>query len=68
MFAGAWSWKIWDTEMPGVLNRALEGLAQLRQRAVFLPPPDCERAAREFLAHANSLNAFLAACRTRVCG
>ncbi len=50
--------KIWEAEMPGVLNRALEGLARLRQRGAFLPPQDCERAAREFLAHANPLNAF----------
>src|SRR5208337_4833227 len=51
--------KIWEAEMPGVLNRALEGLARLRQRGAFLPPQDCARAAREFMAHANPLNAFL---------
>jgi putative DNA primase/helicase len=51
--------KIWEAEMPGVLNRALEGLGRLRKRGVFSLPQDCERAAREFLAHANPLNAFL---------
>jgi putative DNA primase/helicase len=51
--------KIWATELPGVLNRALEGLARLRQRGSFLLPVDCERAAREFMAQADPLSAFL---------
>jgi P4 family phage/plasmid primase-like protien len=51
--------KIWAKEMPGVLNRALEGLARLRKRGEFAPPEDCIRAAREFMAHANPLVAFL---------
>ena len=51
--------KIWANEMPGVLNRALEGLARLRKRGEFAPPEDCIRAAREFMAHANPLLAFL---------
>ena len=51
--------KIWDTELPGVLNRALEGLARLRQRRDFNPPADCVDAAQEFMAHANPLIAFI---------
>jgi P4 family phage/plasmid primase-like protien len=51
--------KIWDTELPGILNRALEGLARLRQRGDFKPPVDCVRAAQEFMAHANPLIAFI---------
>ncbi len=51
--------KIWDTELPGVLNRALEGLARLRQHGYFTPPADCVRAAQEFMAHANPLLAFV---------
>ena len=45
--------------MPGILNRALEGPKRLRQRGNFLIPADCERAKREFFAHANPLVAFI---------
>jgi putative DNA primase/helicase len=48
--------KIWQTELPGVLNRALEGLARLRKREDFLLPTDCVRAAQEFMANANPLS------------
>ncbi len=51
--------KIWQSELPGVLNRALEGLARLRQRGDFMPPADCIRAAQEFMTHANPLLAFV---------
>jgi putative DNA primase/helicase len=51
--------KIWQSELPGVLNRALQGLARLRQRGSFLLPADCVRAAQEFMAHANPLLAFI---------
>jgi putative DNA primase/helicase len=51
--------KIWASELPGILNRALEGLARLRQRGDFMPPLDCVRAAHEFMANANPLDAFL---------
>jgi putative DNA primase/helicase len=51
--------KIWQSELPGVLNRALQGLARLRQRGSFMPPPDCVRAAQEFMAHGNPLLAFI---------
>ena len=51
--------KIWATELPGVLNRALEGLARLRQRGDFDLPVDCKRAASEFMANANPLVGFI---------
>jgi putative DNA primase/helicase len=51
--------EIWQSEMPGVLNRSLEGLGRLRQRGDFKPPVDCVHAAQEFMAHANPLLAFI---------
>jgi putative DNA primase/helicase len=51
--------KIWQSELPGVLNRALEGLARLRQRGAFMLPADCVGAAQEFMAHANPLLGFI---------
>ncbi len=51
--------KIWQSELPGVLNRALEGLARLRQRGDFKPPADCLRASQEFMGHGNPLIAFI---------
>ena len=50
---------IWEKELPGILNRALEGLARLRARGDFAPPADCLQAAQEFMAHANPLVAFI---------
>jgi phage/plasmid-associated DNA primase len=51
--------KIWNTELSGILNRALEGLARLRQRGDFELPVACEHAAQDFMAHANPLVAFI---------
>jgi putative DNA primase/helicase len=51
--------KIWACEMPGILNRALEGLQRLRQRGDFWLPVDCRKAADEFMAHANPLVGFI---------
>ncbi len=50
---------IWESELPGILNRALEGLTRLRQRTEFKPPDDCVRAVAEFMMHANPLMAFI---------
>jgi len=50
---------IWKSELPGILNRALEGLKRLRQRGDFKPPSDCMRAFEEFMVAANPLMAFL---------
>ena len=51
--------KIWETELPGILNRALEGLARLRKRGDFKLPVDCAGAWHEFLAHSHPLIAFI---------
>ncbi|MBF0562323.1 MAG: hypothetical protein HQL37_09935 [Alphaproteobacteria bacterium] len=50
---------IWNQEMPGVLNRAIEGLQRLRQRGGFDEPESCIRARREWLAAANPLVTFI---------
>lgn len=50
---------IWDHEMPGVLNRALQGLQRLMMRGGFKEPEDCLRSRKEFFAHANPLYAFI---------
>ena len=58
--------EIWKTELPGVLNRFIEGLQRLRQRGDYLEPKDCLIAKQEFLRQANPLPRFLAsdACAT----
>ena len=53
---------IWATEMPGILNRALEGLARLRKRGEFLVPGSCVRAYDRFLASASPVSAFVNEC------
>jgi len=51
---------IWEEELPGALNLALEGLKGLRARGnQFDPPKDCIEARDEFFRHANPLVAFL---------
>jgi putative DNA primase/helicase len=58
--------RIWRSELPGILNRAIEGLRRLRHRGVFLEPNDCVRARYEWLAQANPLVAFIAErCRAK---
>jgi len=58
--------KIWATELPGILNRAIEGLQRLRKRhGHYLEPKDCVLAKQEFLRQANPLPRFIAeACAT----
>lgn len=50
---------IWADEMPGVLNRALEGLKRLVQRKSFDVPQACRVALDEFKTHAVPLMAFI---------
>ena len=50
---------IWNQEMPGVLNRAIEGLQRLRRRGGFDEPESCIRARQEWLAAANPLVTFV---------
>ncbi len=40
--------KIWSSELPGILNMALEGLTRLRKRKRFDPPEDCLAALGDF--------------------
>ena len=50
---------IWEKELPGILNRSLQGLRRLRKRGGFKMPEDCKRAMKEFMARANPLIAFI---------
>jgi P4 family phage/plasmid primase-like protien len=50
---------IWNKELPGVLNRAIEGLSRLRQRGGFEQPIDCREAHFAWLAQANPLSSFI---------
>lgn len=52
--------KIIDTELPGVLNRALEGYKRLRKRGSFKEPSECISAKGEWLRLANPLMEFVA--------
>jgi phage/plasmid-associated DNA primase len=52
--------RIWETEMPGILNRSIEGLQRLRARGNYLEPEDCLLAKQEFLRKANPLPRFIA--------
>jgi putative DNA primase/helicase len=51
--------RIQARELPGVLNRALEGYKRLRQRGDFDPPQACLDAKDEWLAAANNVAGFL---------
>lgn len=51
--------KIIATELPGILNKALQGLKRLRARGSFLEPKSCAEAKNEWLCSANSLHDFL---------
>lgn len=51
--------KIVKNELPGVLNRALEGYKRLRERGGFKEPQDCIDAKLEWLRFANPLVEFV---------
>lgn len=53
---------IWDNEMAGVLNLAIQGLQRVIMRGKFDPPQECVEARKEFLAHGNPLFCFLNEC------
>jgi putative DNA primase/helicase len=57
--------EIWADELPGVLNRAIEGWQRLHRRRHFSLPRDMVVARREWLVNANPLEAFLAECCTK---
>ncbi|MBL6864053.1 MAG: bifunctional DNA primase/polymerase [Rhodospirillales bacterium] len=50
---------IWQNELPGILNRAIEGLNRLRQRGNFSQPTTCKAAHDIWLAQANPLSSFI---------
>jgi putative DNA primase/helicase len=53
--------RIWATEMPGVLNRAIEGWQRLQARGLtFQTRVDLTTAKQQWLVRANPLKAFLA--------
>gem|GEM_PF-3544205 len=57
--------RIWNAELPGILNRSIEGLRRLRERGRYQEPEDCLRAKEEFLKKANPFPRFIAeACTT----
>jgi len=50
---------IWEHEMSGILNRAIDGYKRVTKRARFDPPQECIEARQDFLAHGNPLFCFL---------
>jgi putative DNA primase/helicase len=57
--------RIWASELPGVLNRALEGLGRLRQRSTgFQLPTDVKAANKKFLSDGNPVPSFIDECCT----
>jgi P4 family phage/plasmid primase-like protien len=52
--------EILENEMPGVLNRALEGYKRYRKRGRFKVPADVQAATDEWVATANPLASFIA--------
>jgi putative DNA primase/helicase len=54
--------RILANELPGVLNRALEGYRRLQTRGGFKLPSAVKNATSRWLQHANPLPAFIKAC------
>jgi putative DNA primase/helicase len=54
--------RIVANELPGVLNRALEGYGRLLVRGTFKLPSSVKAATTRWLRHANPLPAFIEAC------
>jgi P4 family phage/plasmid primase-like protien len=57
--------KLKADELPGILNRALEGLRRLRKRGDFDPPRPCIVGADNWLQSANTFAGFIEDCVTR---
>jgi P4 family phage/plasmid primase-like protien len=47
--------RVAESELPGILNRSLEGLKRLRQRGRFWPPQDCVDAKNGWLRQSNDV-------------
>lgn len=54
--------KISETELSGILNRALEGLKRLRLRGQFAEPLDCQEAKASWMRFANPVVTFVLEC------
>lgn len=50
------------TELPGILNKALEGLKRLKQRGYFKEPISCQDAKNVWLDSANPVAGFIRDC------
>ena len=51
--------EIIETELPGILNKALEGLKRLKQRGYFQEPLSCQEAKNTWLNAANPITGFI---------
>ena len=54
--------EIIETELPGILNKALEGLKRLKQRGYFREPISCQDAKNIWLDSANPVAGFIRDC------
>ena len=54
--------EIIKTELPGILNKALEGLKRLKQRGYFKEPISCQDAKNIWLDSANPVAGFIRDC------
>lgn len=51
--------KVFEEEMPGVLNRLIPGFYRLKERGSFDPPASCKYAKEEWLQNANTVARFV---------
>lgn len=56
--------RIWAKELPGILNRSLEGWSRLQKRGDFEIPKDAKQELKTWLVQANPLSAFVEECVT----
>lgn len=54
--------KVFDTEMPGVLNLLIDGYYRVAERGEFDTPPSCDAAFDEWFAVSNSVMRFASEC------
>lgn len=59
--------RIIATELPGVLNKALEAYTRLRQRGRFVVPPSCKKLIDEWLVQSNQVLRYLRECHNNGC-
>ena len=51
--------RIWADELPGILNRSLEGWSRLKKWGDFDIPRDARKMAKKWLVQANLVSAFV---------